>query len=243
MRTVLVTGGNKGIGRACAQRLAADGHRVLVSGRDRVALDRVASEVDGVEPLAFDVTDERAWTALDIDIDILVANAGIAHSAPLHSTTVEDWRRIYEVNATGVFLACRALLPGMRSRGWGRIVAVASVASHHGVRYGTAYAASKHAVLGLVRSIAVEVAGTGVTANSVCPGFVATEMTERSVARIVETTGRGEDQARAAIENLQPLGRLVEPAEVADAVAFLAGDGAAAINGQSVILDGGGIQQ
>ena len=243
MRTALVTGGNKGIGRACAQRLAADGHRVLITGRDRDALDRVAKEVDGVEPLAFDVTDEHGWTALDVDVDILVANAGIAHSAPLHSTSVDDWRRIYEVNATGVFLACRALLPGMRERGWGRIVAVASVASHRGVRYGTAYAASKHAVLGLSRSIAVEVAGTGITANSVCPGFVATEMTERSVARIVETPGRGEDEARAAIESLQPLGRLVEPAEVADAVAFLAGDGAAAINGQSVILDGGGIQQ
>jgi NAD(P)-dependent dehydrogenase (short-subunit alcohol dehydrogenase family) len=240
---VLVTGGNKGIGRACAQRLAADGNRVLVTGRDREALERVAAEINGVEPLAFDVTDEDAWSGIDVDIDILVANAGIAHSAPLHKTTVEDWRRIYEVNATGVFLACRALLPGMRSRGWGRIVAVASVASHRGVRYGTAYAASKHAVLGLIRSIAVEVAGTGVTANSVCPGFVATEMTERSVARIVETTGRGEHDALAAIENMQPLGRLVDPAEVADAVAFLAGDGTAAINGQSVILDGGGIQQ
>jgi NAD(P)-dependent dehydrogenase (short-subunit alcohol dehydrogenase family) len=243
MKTALVTGGNKGIGRACAQRLATDGHRVLITGRDRDALDRVAAEIPGVEPLAFDVTDEQAWTVVDTDVDILVANAGIAHSAPLHKTTVEEWRRIYEVNATGVFLACRALLPGMRERGWGRIVAVASVASHRGVRYGTAYAASKHAVLGLVRSIAVEVAGTGVTANSVCPGFVATDMTDRSVARIVETTGRGKNEARAAIENMQPLGRLVEPAEVADAVAFLAGEAAAAINGQSVILDGGGIQQ
>lgn len=242
MRTALVTGGNKGIGRACAEALAADGHRVIATGRDIAALDDVAAHPN-IEPLAFDVTDEQAWEALDIEVDILVANAGIAESAPLHKTSLEQWRRIYEINATGVFLGARRVLPGMRERGWGRIIAVASVASHHGVRYASAYAASKHAVLGLIRSVAVEVAGTAITANSVCPGYVATEMTERSVERIVDITGRGEEQARAAIEGMQPLGRLVEPAEVAAAVSFLAGDAAAAINGQSIILDGGGVQQ
>ena len=170
-------------------------------------------------------------------------NKGIAESAPLHKTTLEQWRRIYEINATGVFLAARAVLPGMRERGFGRIIAVASVASHHGVRYASAYAASKHAVLGLIRSIAVEVAGTPVTANSVCPGYVATEMTERGVERVASVTSLDEAAAREAIERMQPLGRLVEVAEVAEAVAFLAGDGAGAINGQSIILDGGGVQQ
>ena len=243
MRTVLVTGGNKGIGRACAERFAEQGHRVVVTGRDKAALDDVAAAHPDIEPLAFDVTDEQAWLSLDLDVDILVANAGIAESAPLHKTTLEQWRRIYEINATGVFLGARQVLPGMRERGWGRIIAVASVASHTGVRYASAYAASKHAVLGLMRSIAVEVAGSPITANSVCPGYVATEMTERSVERIVDLTGRGQDQARAAIEGMQPLGRLVEATEVAAAVTFLAGEAAAAINGQSIILDGGGIQQ
>ena len=243
MRTVLVTGGNKGIGRACAERFAEQGHRVVVTGRDKAALDDVASAHPDIEPMAFDVTDEQAWQSLDLDVDILVANAGIAESAPLHKTTLEQWRRIYEINATGVFLGARQVLPGMRKRDWGRIIAVASVAGHHGVRYASAYAASKHAVLGLMRSIAVEVAGSQITANSVCPGYVATEMTERSVERIVDITGCGQDQARAAIEGMQPLGRLVEAAEVAAAVTFLAGDGAAAINGQSIILDGGGVQQ
>lgn len=243
MRTVLITGGNKGIGRACAERFAADGHHVLVTGRDKAALEDVAAAHPDIEPLAFDVTDEDAWAAMTAEVDILVANAGIAESAPLHKTTLEQWRRIYEINATGVFLGARTVLPGMRERGFGRIVAVASVASHHGVRYASAYAASKHAVLGLIRSIAVEVAGSPVTANSVCPGYVATEMTERSVERVASVTSLDEAAARSAIENMQPLGRLVEAAEVAEAVAFLAGAGAGAINGQSIILDGGGVQQ
>jgi NAD(P)-dependent dehydrogenase (short-subunit alcohol dehydrogenase family) len=216
---------------------------VIVTGRDKAALDDVVAAHPGIEPLAFDVTIEAAWTSLDLDVDILVANAGIAESAPLHKTTLEQWHRILEINATGVFLGARQVLPGMRERNWGRIIAVASVASHHGVRYASAYAASKHAVLGLIRSIAVEVAGTPITANSVCPGYVATEMTERSVDRIVDITGRAESEARAAIEGMQPLGRLVEASEIADAVAFLAGESAAAINGQSIILDGGGVQQ
>lgn len=243
MKTVLVTGGNKGIGRACAERFAAGGDRVIVCGRDEAALAAVAREVPGVEIRAFDVSDEQAWADLDVAVDVLVANAGVASTAPLHKTTLDEWRRTYEVNVTGVFLGARAVLPGMRERGWGRIVAVASVASHRGVRYGSAYSASKHAVLGLMRSIAVEAAGSRITANSVCPGFVDTAMADRSVDRIVSTTGRAETEARAILENMQPLGRLVRPDEVADAVAFFASDAAAAINGQSMILDGGGVQQ
>ena len=242
-KTVLITGGNKGIGRACAERFAREGHHVIVTGRDQAALQAVAEEVAGVEPLAFDVTDERAWAALPYDVDILVPNAGIAESAPLHRTSLEMWNRILEVNVTGVFLASRAVLPGMRERGWGRIVAVASVASHHGIRYSSAYTASKHAVLGLMRAISMEVAGTRVTANSVCPAFVETEMSQRSVDNIVAATGRGPDEAKAVLEGMQPLGRLITVEEVADAVAYLASDGARTINGQSLILDGGGIQK
>jgi NAD(P)-dependent dehydrogenase (short-subunit alcohol dehydrogenase family) len=242
-RTVLVTGGAKGIGRACAERFAAEGHRVIVTGRDEAALAELADAVEGVQVMTFDVTDAGAWGEMDEPVDVLVANAGVAHTAPVLRTRLDDWRRMLEVNATGVFLAVRATLGGMRERDWGRIVAIASVASHTGVRYGSGYSASKHAALGLIRSIAVEVAGTGVTANSVCPGFVATAMTDRSVARITESTGLDETQARAALTEMQPLGRLVEPDEVAAAVAYLAGEEAGAVNGQSIVLDGGGIQR
>ena len=246
-RTVLITGGNKGIGRACAASFAKDGHRVIVTGRDRGALDRVAGDIPGVEALAFDVTDEQAWADLDSQvqagIDILVANAGIAMSAPIHRTSVDDWRRVMDINVLGVFLAARAVVPHMKEQGWGRIVAVASTAGTHGLRYGTAYSASKHGAIGLIRSIATELVGSGVTANSVCPAFVDTEMTDRSVSTIVETTGRSPEDARKALERMQPLGRLVTVDEVAAAVAYFASEAAAAVNGQSLILDGGGVQQ
>lgn len=242
-RTVLITGGSKGIGRACAERFWRDGHRVVVSGRDKAALDEVAGRFEGVETRAFDVCDAAAWEGWDLDVDVLVANAGVEHSAPVHRTGLDDWDRLIAVNATGVFLSARAVLPGMRERGWGRFVTVASVASHHGVHYGSAYTASKHAALGFTRAVAVEFSGTGVTANSVCPGYVATDMVERSVARIAGATGRSEDEARRILTDMQPIGRLIETGEVAAAVAYLASDEAAAVNGQSIIIDGGGVQQ
>jgi NAD(P)-dependent dehydrogenase (short-subunit alcohol dehydrogenase family) len=243
----VVTGGNKGIGRACAAGLLAAGHRVVVTGRDRAALDATVADLDAageVEARAFDVTDEDAVeeALADLEVDVLVANAGVAFSEPLERTKLDDWRWVLDVNVTGVFLCTRAVIAGMRERDRGRVIAVASVASHHGLRYGTAYAASKHGVLGFIRALATEVAGTGVTANTVCPAFVDTPMTDRSVANIVERTGRSDEDARRALERMAPLDRLVTPEEVAAAVAYLASDAAAAVNGQSIILDGGGIQ-
>ena len=246
-RTVVVTGGAKGIGRATAARFAAAGDRVIALGRDAPALGALgaADAVGPVETHVCDVTDEAAVTATFEQIgpvDVLVNNAGIGESAPLHQTTLDAWRRHLDVNATGAFLCMRAVTPGMKERGAGAIVSVASTAGRTGVPYTTAYTASKHAVIGLTRAIAAEYAGTGVRVNAVCPTFVRTEMTNRSIAHIVQRTGRTPQQAEEALAQASPLGRLLEPDEVAEAILFLASPGAAAISGQAVVIDGGGIQ-
>jgi NAD(P)-dependent dehydrogenase (short-subunit alcohol dehydrogenase family) len=240
-RVVVVTGGGKGIGKAVVDRFAAAGERVVAVGRDPAALEPSAA----AETAVCDVTDEEQVKALFErfgPIDVLVNNAGAATSAPLARTTLQDWRDLLDVNATGAFLCTRAVLGGMVERGSGRIVTVASTAARAGLRYTAAYTASKHAAVGLMRAVAAEVAGTGVTANAVCPTYVRTEMTERSIARIVAVTERSEEEAEAALIAASPLGRLLEPDEVAFAVAFLAAPEAGAINGQALVLDGGGIQ-
>jgi NAD(P)-dependent dehydrogenase (short-subunit alcohol dehydrogenase family) len=227
-RLVVVTGGTKGIGAAIAARFTELGDRVAAVGRD-----------------ACDVTDEAAVEAFFAGlepVDVLVNNAGIAESAPLQRTTLQSWREHLDVNATGAFLCTRAALPQMRERGSGRIVTVASTAGRVGAPYTAAYTAAKHAAVGLMRAVAAEVAGTGVTANAVCPTFVDTEMTRRSIARIAEKTGRSEAAGEAALAAASPLGRLLEPDEVAAAVVWLASAEAAAVNGQALVIDGGGIQ-
>jgi NAD(P)-dependent dehydrogenase (short-subunit alcohol dehydrogenase family) len=221
-RVVVVTGGTRGIGAAVAQRFEAAGDRVTAWGRADV-----------------DVTDE-AQVAAAFDrigpVDVLVNNAGVSASADVARTTLDDWRAQVDVNATGAFLCTRAVLAGMRERDRGRIVTVASTAGLEGAKYTAAYTASKHAAVGLMRAVAAEVAGSGVTANAVCPGFVRTDMTRTSVERIAERTGRSESEAEAAVAAMSPLGRLLEPDEVAFAVAFLAAPEAAAINGQTLVL-------
>jgi NAD(P)-dependent dehydrogenase (short-subunit alcohol dehydrogenase family) len=231
-RLVVVTGGGKGIGAAIVERFGGD---------TVVSVGRTAGEVDEV----CDVADERAVENLFMrlgPVDVLVNNAGVASSAPLARTTLEEWRRHLDVNATGVFLCTRAVLPGMVERGAGRIITVASTAGKVGSRYTAAYTASKHAAVGLMRAVAAEVAGTGVTANAVCPAFVRTPMTERTLGRITEVTGRSREEALAALEQGTPLGRLLEPEEVAEAVWYLASERAAAVNGQTLVLDGGAVQ-
>lgn len=242
----VVSGGAGGIGRAVCAALSRDGHRVVALGRDPDRLARLAPLIEG---RVCDVTDEAAVAeavagiAEQGPISVLVNNAGTAESAPLHRTTLETWNAHLAANATSAFLLSRAVLPAMREHDYGRIVFVASTAALVGTSYTAAYTASKHAMLGLARTVAAEVAGTGVTSNAVCPAFVRTPMTERSVRRIAERTGCGADDAERALAAAAPLGRLVEPAEVAAAVSYLASDAAACVNGQSLVLDGGGIQR
>ena len=246
-RRAAVTGGNKGIGLAVVQRLAADGFSVVAMGRDEAALAKAAASMPGrVEIAVCDVADPDSIASVFSTtgpFDVLVNNAGVADSAPVLRIPVEQWERLMRVNALGPLLCIQQVLPGMTERDHGRIVTIASMASHQGAAYTGAYAASKHAVLGLMRSLSVEIAGTGVTANSVCPGYVRTPMTEQTIARIREKTGRGYQEAMQALIGRSRLGRLIEPAEVAAAVAYLVSDDAAAVNGQSILIDGGDLQQ
>jgi len=223
-RVVVVTGGAKGIGKAVADRFG--GELVHAPGHDEL-----------------DVTDEARVQEFFDDVgrvDVLVNNAGVASGAPLARTTLDDWRAHLDVNATGAFLCTRAVLGGMIERGDGRIVTVASVAGLVGARYTAAYSASKHAAIGLMRSTAAEAEGTGVTANAVCPAYVDTDMTRRTIDNVVARTGRTPGEAVAELEQMTPLGRLLQPDEVAAAVVYLASPEAAAINGQALVLDGGG---
>lgn len=246
-RRAVVVGGSRGIGRAVVARLATDGFRVLATGRDAAALEQLQQDLAtqglDVATAVADAADEDATQALADragPADALVVNAGASAAAPLDRTDLATWERLLQVNATGAFLALRAFVPDMVARGAGRAVVVASTAALSGSPYISAYAASKHAALGLVRSVAAEVAGRGVTVNAVCPHFVRTDMTDASIRRIQQATGRDEGDARAQLEESSRLGRLLEPEEVAAAIAMLVGDDNDTINGQALVLDGGG---
>lgn len=244
-KVALVTGGSRGIGAAVAERLFREGLRVAVVGRPSEELTRVARAVEGLA-VAGDLTDAAQIATVVAEtervlgpIDVLVNNAGIAESAPLSKVTDESWERTFAINVTAVFALCRAVMPGMATRRWGRVINVASNAGLTGYSYTSAYCASKHAVIGLTRALAVEFARTGVTINAICPGFVATEMADRAIQRIAETTGRSEADARKFLESQSPQKRLMTTEEVAHAVFALVPHEARGIHGQAIPLDGG----
>jgi len=241
----LVTGGGRGIGRAVAAALAQAGATVTVIGRNRGTLDNAVSAGDAHFAVTADVADASSVTSAIAEaaarqpIDILVANAGAAESAPFGRSDAALFQRMMDVNFMGVVHAAQAVLPGMLERRRGRIVAIASTAGLKGYAYVSAYSAAKHAVIGLVRSLALETAKSGVTVNAVCPGFTETDLLEGSIENIINKTGRSREQAIAELSKHNPQGRLVAPSEVADAVLWLCGEGAGAITGQAVAVAGG----
>jgi NAD(P)-dependent dehydrogenase (short-subunit alcohol dehydrogenase family) len=244
-RHALVTGGGSGIGAAAAAHLAAAGATLSLLGRRREPIETVATQFGGTA-IQCDVTDPaRIAAAFDEaravngPIDMLVINAGIAESAPFHKMNRDSWQRIIATNLTAAFDCAQAAIGDLMKSDNGRLVYVASVASLRGVPYASHYAASKHGLLGLMRSLAAEYAKTSLTVNAVCPGYVDTPMTDQSVARVSQITGRDEAQARSAITNMNASGRLVDPQAIGNVIAMLCLPLSRDINGAAITIDGG----
>jgi 3-hydroxybutyrate dehydrogenase len=241
----LVTGGSRGIGREVARALKLNGATVTIVGRNHAALEAAIAEGCADHAAMADVSDQATLSnAIGIaaarqPIDILIANAGAAESAPFVKADDALFRRMIDINFMGVVHAVQATLPAMKGRPYGRIVMIASTAGLKGYPYVSAYVAAKHAVVGLMRSLALELASTNVTVNAVCPGFTDTDLVAGSIDTIMSKTGRSREQAAAEFVRHNPQGRLVTPQEVADTVSWLCGTGAGAVTGQAIAVAGG----
>ncbi len=241
-KVALITGGGRGIGRAIALTFAQHGARVAVAARTRAQVESVAQEING-DALVCDVSNPENVKEIFADIkpDILVNNAGIAESATLVNTTDELWQRHLSINLSVTFYCTRAALPAMLEKRWGRIINIASIAAKTGAPYITAYAASKHGVLGLTRALAMEVAASGITVNAICPGYVDTDMVSRGVEQITAKTGRSAEEALEILKRMSPQNRLVSAEEVASMALLLASDEGRGITGQGINIDGGSV--
>lgn len=248
-KIALITGGGRGIGRAIALTFARQGARIAVAARTAEQVEQVAAEIGNAAiGLVCDVSDPKSVTQMFAqtrerlgDVDILVNNAGIAESATLVSTSDELWHRHLAINLSGTFYCTRAALPAMLEKRWGRVINIASIAGKSGAPYIAAYSASKHGVMGLTRSVALEVAASGITVNAICPGYVDTEMVTRGVERITTKTGRSADEALESIKKMSPQHRLATAEEVAALALLLASDEGRGINGQGINVDGGSV--
>lgn len=241
-KQVLITGGGSGIGADMARAFANAGARVIIAGRTEAKLQHVVAGQAGIEYRVVDVTDAASIEALfsNFDsLDIVIANAGAANSAPLRKTSLEDWQRMLDVNLTGVFLTLQAGLAKLSDGG--RLLAVASTAGLKGYPYVAPYCAAKHGVIGLVRALAQETAKQGITVNALCPGFTDTPLLDESLANISAKTGLSDSQARAQLTATNPQGRLVQPADVSTTALWLASPAAQAITGQAIAIAGGEI--
>lgn len=245
-RHAVVTGGGRGIGRAIAQTLTDAGASVTVLGRDRAALERAVSEGAARNVAVADVVKPEAVHTAIADasakhgpVDLMIANAGAAASAPFLKSGPDVFRQMFDINLLGVANSFQAVLGPMIERGFGRVIAVASTAGLKGYPYVSAYCASKHAVIGLVRAVALETAKTGVTVNAICPGFADTDLVTESLERIVAKTGRSREEALSELTRHNPQGRLISPEEVAETVLWLCGEGARSITGQAIAVAGG----
>ena len=251
-KVAVVTGGGRGIGEAIVRSLAHAGATVVVSARTVVEIEQVANDLcaqgkkayaipcdvskcDDIGRLFDSIREEAGW------VDILVNNAGIAASTPIGKLELAEWNRLFLVNVTGTFLCTQAALPGMIKKEWGRVINIASVAGFSGSKYISAYSASKHAVVGFTRCVAAEMADKGVTVNSVCPGFVATDIVDSAIEKVMGLTSKSREEAMKAILRTSNQSRLINPVEVAHAVLSLCDDNAGSINGQALVVDCGGL--
>lgn len=239
---VLVTGGGTGIGAATAQSFAHAGASVTIASRNLDRLQKFASTSDNISAISLDVTD--AGHVADVfaglgDVDILINNAGAALTAPFHKMSEEIWSQMLRVNLTGTFLCTQAALAPMKAKNWGRIVNIASTAAHKGYAYTSAYCAAKHGVVGMTKALALELAGTGITANCVCPGFTDTQIVADAIENITTKTGRSAEEALGELVKGNPQKRLIEPEEVANAVLWLCRDESRSITGHSINVAGG----
>ena len=245
-RHALITGGGTGIGEAIALALAAEGCAVTITGRRMEALEATCAKSSGIHPLVMDVNDEasvvnatKAAIAARGPVDIHVANAGIAETSPFAKTPLDFWRKVMTTNLDGAFLTCREVVPGMLEKGWGRIITISSIAGLKGLKYGAAYSASKHGVIGMTRVISEEYMGKGITANAICPGYVRTPIVARNTELIAKRSGLSHEEAEVTMASANRHKTLVEVEEVAAAALWLCGPGSQSINGQTIEIAGG----